>query len=89
MYACESGKVIFAGWSGGFGKLVIIDHGNGMQTYYAHLSKINTANGIKVVRGQNIGEVGNTGNSTGPHLHLGVMVNGTYVNPEKYLAIPK
>ena len=89
VYACESGIVTHAGWSGGFGKLVIVDHGNGMQTYYAHLSKINTVKGMKVVRGQNIGEVGNTGNSTGPHLHLGVMVNGSFVNPEKFLAIPK
>ena len=88
VYACEKGTVIHAGWSGGFGKLVIVDHGNGMQTYYAHLSKINTAKGMKVVRGQNIGEVGNTGNSTGPHLHLGVMVNGSFMNPEKFLAIP-
>lgn len=87
VYACESGKVTFAGWSGGFGKLVIIDHGNDMQTYYAHLSKINTAKGIKVVRGQNIGEVGNTGNSTGPHLHLGVMVNGVFIDPEKSLYV--
>lgn len=88
VYACEKGTVIHAGWSGGFGKLIIVDHGNGMQTYYAHLSKINTAKGMKVVRGQNIGEVGNTGNSTGPHLHLGVMVNGSFVNPEKLLLIP-
>jgi len=88
VYACENGIVISAGWGGGFGKLVVVDHGNGMQTYYAHLSKINTAKGMKVVRGQNIGEVGNTGNSTGPHLHLGVVVNGSFADPEKFLAIP-
>lgn len=89
IYACESGTVTVAGWNGGFGKCVIIDHGNGMQTIYAHMSKVNTAKGMKVVRGQLIGEVGNTGNSTGPHLHLAVMVNGKYVNPEKgYLSIP-
>lgn len=90
IYACESGTVTVAGWYGGLGKCVIIDHENGLQTVYGHMSKIRTTRGLKVVRGQLIGEVGSTGNSTGPHLHIGVMVNGSYVNPEKgYLSIPK
>lgn len=88
--ACEAGTVVSAGWNGGLGKCVIISHGNDLQTVYGHMSKINVATGQKVVRGQVIGEVGNTGNSTGPHLHLGVKLNGKYVNPEKgYLSIPK
>ena len=62
---------------------IIIRHSNSLETVYGHLSKINVSKGQKVVRGQVIGEVGNTGNSTGPHLHLGVRLNGSYVNPEK------
>ena len=77
--ACESGTVTSAGWSGGLGKCIIIKHSGALETVYGHLSKINVTKG----RGQVIGEVGNTGNSTGPHLHLGVRVNGSYVNPEK------
>lgn len=88
--ACESGTVISAGWNGGFGNCIIIDHGNGIQTLYGHLSKINVKAGQKVVRGQVIGKVGNTGNSIGAHLHLGIKVDGSYVNPEKgYLNISK
>lgn len=86
--ACESGKVITAGWIGGYGKCVIVDHGNGMVTLYAHMSKTHCMKGQKVLRGQVIGEVGNTGNSTGPHLHLEVRVNGKYMDPEKYVSIP-
>ena len=87
--ACESGKVTTAGWISGYGKCVIIDHGNGMITLYAHMSKIHAMKGQQVFRGQVIGEVGNTGNSTGPHLHLEVRVNGKYMDPEKYVTIPK
>lgn len=88
--ACESGTVTAAGWSGGHGKRVIIDHGDGIVTLYAHMSRIHAAKGQKVQRGQVIGEVGNTGNSTGPHLHLEVIVNGKYMDPEKgFLSIPK
>ncbi|WP_415930248.1 M23 family metallopeptidase [Zhenpiania hominis] len=88
MLACESGTVISVGWNGGFGNCIIIDHGNGIQTLYGHLSKIHVKKRKKVARGQFIGEVGSTGNSTGPHLHLGVKINGCYVNPEKgYLNI--
>ena len=81
--ACEAGKVELAGWNDGFGKCIIISHGGGLKTVYGHLSRINVTKGQAVVRGQFIGEVGSTGKSTGPHLHLGVMVNGSYVDPEK------
>jgi len=81
IYASESGTVILAGWNGGYGKCVIIDHGKGMQTLYAHQSKIHVTKGMKVVRGQRIGETGNTGNSTGPHLHFEVIINGNKVDP--------
>lgn len=87
--ACESGTVITAGWNGGLGKCVIIKHGGKLETVYGHMSEVKVRVGQKVVRGQVIGEVGSTGNSTGPHLHLGVKVNGSYVNPEKgWLTIP-
>lgn len=86
--ACEAGKVEVAGWSKGFGKCIIISHG-GVKTTYAHLSKINVTKGQRVVRGQFIGEVGSTGNSTGPHLHLGVSVNGSYVDPQNgWISVP-
>ena len=89
VYACESGTVTTAGWVSGFGKCIIINHGGGLQTVYGHLSDIKVKSGQKVVRGQYIGNVGSTGNSTGPHLHLGVMLNGNYVNPEKgWLSVP-
>jgi len=89
IYASESGTVTLAGWNGGYGKCVIIDHGNGMQTLYAHQNKIHVAKGMKVVRGQRIGDTGNTGNSTGPHLHFEVIINGQKVDPMKgYLIIP-
>lgn len=87
--ACEAGKVEVAGWSKGFGKCIIISHEGGVKTTYAHLSKINVTKGQKVVRGQFIGEVGSTGNSTGPHLHLGVSVNGSYVDPQNgWISVP-
>ena len=88
--ACESGTVTHAGWAGGLGKCVIIDHGSGLQTVYGHMSEVIAVKGQVVMRGQVIGLVGSTGNSTGPHLHLGVKVNGSYVNPEKgWLSVPK
>lgn len=87
--ACESGTVTTAGWNGGFGKCVIIKHSDSLQTVYGHMSAIKVKSGQKVVRGQQIGNVGSTGNSTGPHLHLGVKINGKYANPEKgWLSIP-
>lgn len=87
--ACEAGTITSVGWNGGLGKCVIVKHNDSLQTVYGHMSQITVKSGQKVVRGQQIGNVGSTGNSTGPHLHLGVKVNGKYVNPEKgWLSIP-
>ena len=84
--ATAGGRVIQAGDRGdGYGNLVIIDHGNGYQTYYAHLSRINVRVGDTVRDGQNIGNVGSTGRSTGPHLHYEIRRNGTPINPAPYL----
>lgn len=67
------------------GQMIQIDHGHGVSTYYAHLSKAEVRAGAVVKRGDRIGYVGNTGRSTGPHLHYGVLMNGVFVNPRKYL----
>lgn len=83
--AAAGGTVKSAGWSGGYGYCIIVDHGNGMKTRYAHLSKINCKVGDSVSRGEKIGEVGSTGNSTGPHLHFEVIINGSTKNPINYL----
>lgn len=85
IYAATSGTVTSAGYSGKAGNLIVINHGNGLQTYYMHCSKIYVSAGTKVSKGQNIGAVGTTGNSTGPHLHFQVMSGGTPVNPMNYL----
>ena len=85
--ASKAGTVIFAGWtSGGFGNLVMIDHGDGVVTAYAHQSRVAVSNGATVGQGTTIGYVGSTGNSTGPHLHQEFRVNGTPVNPRQYLS---
>jgi murein DD-endopeptidase MepM/ murein hydrolase activator NlpD len=83
--AAEAGGIIFAGWLGGYGNTVIIDHGGGYSTLYAHLSRIDVALGAEVARGQVIGRVGTTGFSTGPHLHWEVRVNGEPVEPRQFL----
>ena len=80
-----SGTVVFAESKGSYGKLVKVEHENGVQTWYAHCSKLYVKVGDKVSAGETIAAVGSTGNSTGSHLHLEVRINGTAVNPQKYL----
>lgn len=81
----SQGTVTYAGWKGSYGNLVIISHGNGIETYYAHCSKLYVSAGQIVSTEDTIAAVGSTGNSTGPHLHLEVRVNGKYVNPQQYI----
>lgn len=90
VYAADSGLVIFAGWTGdlGYGNAILIDHGNGFQTLYGHLSQVSTVCGAAVEKGKLIGLSGDTGNSTGPHLHFEVRVPGGYLNPLKVLPLP-
>ena len=83
--AAASGKVVTAGWGGGYGNMILIDHGNGVMTRYAHSSKLLVFVGQQVKQGQSIGLVGSTGHSTGPHLHFEIIINGSTVNPSKYL----
>ena len=85
IYAAAAGTVISAGYAGNAGNLLVISHGNGLLTYYMHCNAIYVSAGQKVSRGQNVAAVGTTGNSTGPHLHFQVMLNGTPVNPANYL----
>ena len=82
--AAAAGTIIYAGWLGGYGNLVVIDHGGGISTAYAHQQRIYVTGG-SVEQGQAIGEVGSTGHSFGPHLHFEVRVNGNPVNPLGYL----
>ena len=84
IYATGNGTVTKAGWQSGYGRVVVINHGYGYETLYAHMNKINVRVGQKVTRGEVIGEVGNTGKSTGPHLHYEVHVKGRVVNPVNY-----
>lgn len=83
--AAKYGKVTYAGWLGGYGKTIIVSHPGGWKTLYGHLSKISVRVGQYVKQGQFIGKGGNTGNSTGPHLHFEIIGNGEYRNPRKYL----
>lgn len=85
VYAADSGTVITAQYNSARGNYIVINHGNGMQTWYQHLSSMNVTVGQTVARGQVIGNVGTTGISTGPHLHFEVHVNGVPVNPLNYL----
>lgn len=85
IYAAAGGTVEYSGNKGSFGKLVIINHGNGVRTYYAHCSTLKVSSGQKVNAGTNIALVGSTGASTGYHLHFEVKVNGTSVNPQNYI----
>ena len=83
--AAAAGTVIYAGWLGGYGNLVVVDHGNGLSTAYAHASSILVIVGQVVAQGETVSLVGSTGNSSGPHLHFEVRVNGLAVDPLLYL----
>ncbi|MCK4897714.1 MAG: M23 family metallopeptidase [Anaerolineales bacterium] len=86
IYAADNGVVVYAGWNNwGYGNVVVINHGNGWQTLYAHLSTYNVGCGQSVWQGTVIGAFGSTGKSSGPHLHYEMMYNGTKVNPWDYL----
>ncbi|MFR4798680.1 MAG: murein hydrolase activator EnvC family protein [Lentihominibacter sp.] len=83
--AANAGTVISSGWNGGYGKCIVVDHGGGVTTLYAHCSALYVSVGQSVTRGQQIAAVGSTGNSTGPHCHFEVRINGSYVNPYPYV----
>lgn len=86
VYAADGGTVVFAGWNpAGYGNLIVLDHGNGWRTYYAHLSEVDVSCGQWIPRGSIIGKVGSTGNSTGPHLHFEMLRFGISVNPAGYI----
>jgi murein DD-endopeptidase MepM/ murein hydrolase activator NlpD len=86
IYATDSGVVVYAGWSDyGYGLLIVIDHGNGWQSAYAHLSAVAVGCGQSVYQGGYIGALGTTGNSSGPHLHFELVINGAKVNPLNYV----
>ena len=86
IYATDSGVVVFAGWSSyGYGYMIVLDHGNGWQSAYAHLSAVGVGCGQSVYQGGQIGGLGNTGNSSGPHLHFELSINGAKVNPLDYI----
>lgn len=81
IYAVNDGRVIYSGWQSGYGKVIIIDHGNNMSTLYAHCSSLLVKEGDTVKKGEIIGKIGSTGWSTGPHLHFEIRKNGTPINP--------
>ena len=83
--AVAAGTVVYSGWLGGYGNLVVVDHGNGLSTAYAHQQRIYASVGQAVAQGESLGEVGSTGFSTGPHLHFEVRINGSAVDPLGYL----
>jgi murein DD-endopeptidase MepM/ murein hydrolase activator NlpD len=85
VFSPSDGTVVFAGLEGGYGNVIVIDHGYGIKTRYGHLAKILVKSGEKVKRGAKIAAVGNTGRSTGPHLHYEVRVNGIPQNPRKFI----
>ena len=84
--AAAAGVVTMASWNGGYGNCVMIDHGNGYQTLYAHMSSISVANGAAVSAGTVVGLVGSTGVSTGPHLHFEIFASGSRVDPEQFFS---
>ena len=81
-----AGTVVFAGWQNGYGKTIIVDHGDGVHTLYGHLSKIGVGRGQRVEQGAMLGSTGSTGHASGPHLHYEILVNGRPVDPGPYLA---
>jgi murein DD-endopeptidase MepM/ murein hydrolase activator NlpD len=83
--AALAGRVKFVGWKGGYGKTIIIEHPNGYETLYGHCSAFNCKAGQTVKRGEQIGKVGTTGVSTGPHVHFEVKKGGKRMNPERVL----
>jgi len=85
LVSAQTGTIIFSNWFAGYGKAIIIDHGGGYTTLYAHLDVISVEVGQVVKKGQSIGKTGNTGYSTGPHLHFEVRMNGDYVDPLTYV----
>lgn len=85
VYTVRSGTVAYAGWESGFGNLVVVDHGEGVETYYAHNSEILVAEGRRVEAGEHIADAGNSGFSLGPHLHFEIRVDGEPVEPIGYL----
>ena len=85
VYAADDGTVAFSGWLGGYGRLIIVDHGRGTKTYYAHLSKSYVGTGETVAKGQSIGRVGSSGRSSGSHLHFEIRKGGRPVNPLNHL----
>jgi murein DD-endopeptidase MepM/ murein hydrolase activator NlpD len=85
VHATAAGKVVSAGWAGGYGMMVEIDHGNGLSTRYGHMSEIDVKVGAEVAAGSQIGRVGSTGRSTGAHLHYETRIEGRAVNPERFI----
>jgi murein DD-endopeptidase MepM/ murein hydrolase activator NlpD len=85
IYAADTGTIEFVGWNNGYGNNIIIDHGGGKKTRYAHLSKFYVKRGQTIDKGESIGEMGSTGWSTGPHLHFEVIISGTKYNPLNYI----
>ncbi len=83
--AAAAGTITTAGWNNSYGYMLIVSHGNGVQTVYAHCSQLIATNGQSVAQGQVIGKVGSTGNSTGPHLHFEIRVNGVLQDPQNYI----
>lgn len=83
--APANGTIVSAGYKGGYGNMVEIDHGNGLVTRYGHMSKVDTEAGATITRGQMIGQVGSTGRSTGPHLHYELLLNEKAINPRHFL----
>jgi murein DD-endopeptidase MepM/ murein hydrolase activator NlpD len=81
-----NGTVTSAGWSGGYGKMVEVDHGNGLATRYGHMSEIDVKVGQQVKLGQSLGKVGTTGRSTGPHLHYETRIDGEAMDPQRFLS---